>query len=158
MVTCAPTCIVDATFRIVLGRFAQKKECQVKSSQVQISMAAAPAAFGAPAGARDRDGATRRNWHGWILAPSRGFIHPHRLLLDHRGAPGHHLRAFFRKSTVWLCKPDPGRRRERSGRRGGARTCTARASAMHGGSIPGFDTAQYCPSGCESGLECARAC
>ena len=51
-----------------------KKEYQVKSSQVQISMAAAPAAFGAPAGARDREGAARRNWHGWI-ALSRGFIH-----------------------------------------------------------------------------------
>ena len=37
-------------------------------------MAAAPAAFGAPAGARDREGAARRNWHGWI-ALSRGFIH-----------------------------------------------------------------------------------
>ena len=61
-----------------LGRFTQK-ECQVKSSQVQISMAAAPAAFGAPAGAIDREGAARRNWHGW-KAPSRGFIvYPHRL-------------------------------------------------------------------------------
>ena len=29
---------------------------------------------GAPAGARDREGAARRNWHGWI-ALSRGFIH-----------------------------------------------------------------------------------
>ena len=31
-------------------------------------MAAAPAAFGAPASARDREGAARRgaNWHGWI--------------------------------------------------------------------------------------------
>ena len=37
-------------------------------------MAAAPAAFGAPAGARDREGAARRNWHGW-MALSRGFIH-----------------------------------------------------------------------------------
>ena len=37
-------------------------------------MAAEPAAFGAPAGARDREGAARRNWHGWI-ALSRGFIH-----------------------------------------------------------------------------------
>ena len=37
-------------------------------------MAAVPAAFGAPAGARDREGAARRNWHGWI-ALSRGFIH-----------------------------------------------------------------------------------
>ena len=37
-------------------------------------MAAAPAAFGAPAGARDREGAARRNWHGW-KALSRGFIH-----------------------------------------------------------------------------------
>ena len=37
-------------------------------------MAAAPAAFGAPAGARDRVGAARRNRHGWI-ALSRGFIH-----------------------------------------------------------------------------------
>ena len=45
----------------------------VKSSQVQISKAAAPASFGAPAGARDREGAARRNWHGWI-APSLGFI------------------------------------------------------------------------------------
>ena len=36
-------------------------------------MAAAPAAFGAPAGARDREGAARRNWHGWI-ALSRGII------------------------------------------------------------------------------------
>ena len=42
-------------------------------------MAAAPAAFGAPAGAIDREGAARRNWHGW-KAPSRGFIvYPHRL-------------------------------------------------------------------------------
>ena len=37
-------------------------------------MAAAPAAFGAPAGARDREGAARRNRRGWI-ALSRGFIH-----------------------------------------------------------------------------------
>ena len=37
-------------------------------------MAAAPAAFGAPAGARDREGAARRNRLGWI-ALSRGFIH-----------------------------------------------------------------------------------
>ena len=37
-------------------------------------MAAAPAAFGAPAGARDREGAARRNRHGW-RALSRGFIH-----------------------------------------------------------------------------------
>ena len=37
-------------------------------------MAAAPAAFGVPAGARDREGAARRNRHGWI-ALSRGFIH-----------------------------------------------------------------------------------
>ena len=37
-------------------------------------MAAAPAAFGAPAGARDQEGAARRNWHGWI-ALSRGFMH-----------------------------------------------------------------------------------
>ena len=52
----------------------QVKSSQVKSSQVQISMAAAPAAFGAPAGARDRVGAARRNRHGW-MALSRGFIH-----------------------------------------------------------------------------------
>ena len=52
----------------------QVKSSQVKSSQVQISMAAAPAAFGAPAGARDREGAARRNWHGW-MALSQGFIH-----------------------------------------------------------------------------------
>ena len=51
------------------------KSSPVKSSQVQISMAAAPAAFGAPAGARDREGAARRNWHGW-KALSRGF-YPH---------------------------------------------------------------------------------
>ena len=40
-------------------------------------MAAAPAAFGAPAGARDREGAARRNWHGWIALSRgcRGFIH-----------------------------------------------------------------------------------
>ena len=37
-------------------------------------MAAAPAAIGAPAGARDREGAARRNRHGCI-ALSRGFIH-----------------------------------------------------------------------------------
>ena len=39
-------------------------------------MAAAPAASGAPAGARDREGAARRNTcrYGWI-ALSRGFIH-----------------------------------------------------------------------------------
>ena len=37
-------------------------------------MAAAPAAFGAPAGARDREGAARRNRLDWI-ALSRGFIH-----------------------------------------------------------------------------------
>ena len=53
-----------------------RKSGQVKSSQVKFKfqMAAAPAAFGAPAGARDREGAARRNWHGWI-ALSRGFIH-----------------------------------------------------------------------------------
>ena len=53
-----------------------RKSSQVKSSQVKFKfqMAAAPAAFGAPAGARDRKGAARRNWHGWI-ALSRGFIH-----------------------------------------------------------------------------------
>ena len=49
-------------------------------------MAAAPAAFGAPAGARDREGAARRNWHGWI-ALSRGFIHIVFFLINyHRGA------------------------------------------------------------------------
>ena len=37
-------------------------------------MAAAPAAFGAPTGARDREGAARRIWHGGS-ALSRGFIH-----------------------------------------------------------------------------------
>ena len=52
----------------------QVKSSQVKSSQVKFKMAAAPAAFGAPAGARDREGAARRNRHGWI-ALSRGFIH-----------------------------------------------------------------------------------
>ena len=44
-------------------------------------MAAAPATFGAPAGARDREGAARRNWHGWI-ALSRGFIHIVFLILN----------------------------------------------------------------------------
>ena len=79
MVTCAPTCIVDVVVTHCTWSFRTKKECQVKSSQVQISMAAAPAAFGAPAGAIDREGAARRNWHGW-KAPSRGFIvYPHRL-------------------------------------------------------------------------------
>ena len=43
-------------------------------------MAAAPAAFGAPAGARDREGAARRNRQGWI-ALSRGFIHIVRLFV-----------------------------------------------------------------------------
>ena len=80
---------------------------QVKSSQVQISMAAAPAAFGAPAGARDREGAARRNRHG---SPEPG-LYPHFLFvfilirdLDHRGAPVflHQLRAIFRK-TVRQC-------------------------------------------------------
>ena len=62
------------------GKFGQvwmhcfSQSSQVKSSQVQISMAAAPAAFGAPAGTRDREGAAWRNWHGW-KALSRGFIH-----------------------------------------------------------------------------------
>ena len=48
------------------------KSGQVKSSQVKFKfqMAAAPAAFGAPAGARDRKGAARRNWHGWIRVQS----------------------------------------------------------------------------------------
>ena len=58
-----------------------KESSQVKSSQVQISMAAAPAAFGAPAGARDREGAARRNWHGW-RALSWGFIHIVFFLID----------------------------------------------------------------------------
>ena len=43
--------------------------------------------------------------------------HPHRLGLDHRGAPGLQFRAFFRKSTVRQCNTAPGRRRERSGAR-----------------------------------------
>ena len=67
------------------------------------------------AGARDREGRSRRNRHHWI-APSRGINHhPHRLVLDHRGAPRLQLCAFLRKSTVQQCKTDPGRRRERSG-------------------------------------------
>ena len=39
-------------------------------------MAAAPAAFGAPASARDREGAARRgaNWHAWIP----GFRDPYK--------------------------------------------------------------------------------
>ena len=65
-----------ANFRVVC-----EYSIQFKSSQVQISMAAAPAAFGAPAGARDREGAARRNWHGG-MALSRGFIHIVRLLLE----------------------------------------------------------------------------
>ena len=36
-------------------------------------MAAAPAAFGAPAGARDREGAAWRNWHGWIALSEPGL-------------------------------------------------------------------------------------
>ena len=53
------------------------RSSQVKSSQVQISMAAAPAAFGAPAGARDREGAARRNRHG---SPEPG-LYPHFLFV-----------------------------------------------------------------------------
>ena len=63
-------------------------------------MAAAPAAFGAPAGARDREGAARRLWHAWI-ALSRGFIHIVCFLII---AVPQQLRALFRKSTdVWEC-------------------------------------------------------
>ena len=49
-------------------------------------------------------------------SPESGH-HPHRLGLDHRGAPGLQFRAFFRKSTVRQCNTAPGRRRERSGAR-----------------------------------------
>ena len=91
-----------------------------KSSQVQISMAAAPAAFGAPAGRRrERSGGRGAAQLAWLDSPEPG-LYPHRLVLDKNliiAAP--HITNFvpfsFRKSTVWLCKPDPGRRRERSG-------------------------------------------
>ena len=43
--------------------------------------------------------------------------HPHRLGLDHRGAPGLQFRAFFRKSTVRQCNTASGRQWERSGAR-----------------------------------------
>ena len=54
----------------------QVKSSQVKSSQVKFKFQwrPRPPPLGAPAGARDREGAARRNWHGWI-ALSRGFIH-----------------------------------------------------------------------------------
>jgi hypothetical protein len=45
----------------------ESRRSQVKSSQVIGSRASA--SFGAPAGARDREGAARHNWHGWIKAP-----------------------------------------------------------------------------------------
>ena len=45
--------------------FSSKVVCQVKSSSNFM---------GAPAGARDREGAARRIWHGCI-ALSRGFSH-----------------------------------------------------------------------------------
>ena len=61
----------------VVSQSCEFKSSQVKSSQVQISMAAAPAAFGAPAGARDREGAARRNRHG---SPEPG-LYPHFLFV-----------------------------------------------------------------------------
>ena len=125
------------------------KSSQVKSSQssqvkFKFQWRPRPPPLGRPPSreiGRARRGATGTMLDSRIDSPEPG-LYPRRLLLDHRGAPGHHLRAFFRKSTVWLCKPDPGRRRERSGRRGGARTCTARRVRDAWWFDPGV---RYCP-------------
>ena len=87
--------------QVWMHRFSQSS--QVKSSQVQISMAAAPAAFGAPAGTRDREGAAWRNWHGW-KALSRGFIHivfflRERDISRSRGPGGYSIALFAMRHT-----------------------------------------------------------
>ena len=66
-------------------------------------MAAAPAAFGAPAGTRDREGAAWRNWHGW-KALSRGFIHivfflRERDISRSRGPGGYSIALFAMRHT-----------------------------------------------------------
>ena len=66
----------NRTSQAVLGGMRSQESSQVKSSQVKFKFQwrPRPPPLGAPAGARDREGAARRNWHGWI-ALSRGFIH-----------------------------------------------------------------------------------
>ena len=62
---------------------------------------------------RERSGGQISAQPAPLDSPESGH-HSHRLLLDHRGAPGLHLRAFFRKSTLRRSTA-PGRRWERSG-------------------------------------------
>ena len=89
---------------------------RVKSSQVKSSSnfngGRARRLWGAHR--RERSGGRGAAHLAWLESPEPG-LYPHRLLLDHRGAPRHQLRAFFRKSTVWQCNTAPGRRWERSG-------------------------------------------
>ena len=90
------------------------KSSQVKSSQVKIQNGGRQSAsFGAHRW-RERSGGQISAQPAPLDSPESGH-HPHRLVLDHRGAPRLQLCAFLRKSTVQQCKTDPGRRRERSG-------------------------------------------
>ena len=96
------------------------RSSQVKSSQVQISNGGrARRLWGARR--RERSGGRGAAQLAWLDSPEPG-LYPHRLLLDHRGAPDHKLRAFFRKSTVRQCNIAPGRRWELSG------ACTSAAT------------------------------
>jgi hypothetical protein len=92
----------------------QVKSSQVKSSQVKFKMAVANPPPLVPIAARS--GGQISAQPAPLDSPESGH-HPHRLVLDHRGAPGLQLRAFFRKSTVRQSNTAPGRRRERSGAR-----------------------------------------
>ena len=90
------------------------KSSQVKSSQIQNG-GRQSASFGAHRW-RERSGGQISAQPAPLDSPESGH-HPHVLALDHRGAPGLQLRAFFRKSTVRQCNTAPGRRRELSGAR-----------------------------------------
>ena len=84
---------------------------QVKSSS-KFHMAAAPAAFGAPAGARDREGAGRgAAQSAWLDSPeSRGFIHIVLILIIAAPLKAPTSCFLFWKSIVHQCFIDPGRR------------------------------------------------
>ena len=99
-----------------------KFNLQVKSSQVKscsnFDGGRARRLWGARR--RDRSGGRGAAQLAWLESPEPGLYRlstsSSRFLLDHRGgAPGHHLRAFFRMSSLWRCKTDPGQRRQRSG-------------------------------------------